>query len=308
MSREPCHVRLNYGIVEMLNNIHEVRRVEIVLYRIKIMRSKQHDLFDTQIKPSQLLRDMILEKPTAASARGTTWHIGNLETVDEASVYFKLGRTTKATLPVLVQGTGDFVDERYDSAPYTHAFIDFKRELCGIAVKTAVAPTTDAIARQLGRLLASTRSALASQVVVAVAAINEPEQLLNALRSAYAITSFTVYFTRPNPMDVNEDFLKPMERLTQESGADSGHATVSGEALDPEPLTDLVRSAAATGDEAVAKLKSERGAKTVRRSLRGQHARVSEEEPSTPEGRLRAISKIRRKQSEIRGTDADEAA
>ncbi len=282
--------------------------MEIVLYRIKIMRSKQRDLFAKEASPSDLLRQMILEKPTAESARGTTWHIGNIERVDDASVYFALGRTTTATLPVLVEGTGDFVDETYESAPYTHAFVDFNREICGIAVKTAVAPTTDAIARQLERLLEGTETARSSQVSVTVAAINEPEQLLNALRNAYSITSFTVYFSRPNPIDVNEDFLKPMERLAQEAGGESGHATVRGKALDPEPLADLVRSAAATGDEAVAKLKPERGTKTVRRSLRGQHARISEDEPATPEGRSRAISKIRRKQSDIRGKDTNDAA
>lgn len=268
------------------------------------MRPLQANAFDPGLSAPQLLREMLLEKPTAPSQWGSQWHIGNVEIIDDSGVYFALGRMTKATLPILLKGSGDFVEEQYESAPYTHAFVDIDREVIAIAVKSSVAPTTDAIARQLEKLLAKTRAARNADAAVTVSPVSEPEQLLRALRSAYAITSFTVHFTRPNPMDVNDEFIKPMERLAQAAGGETGKTTIRGQALDPEPLADLVRSAASSGDDAVATVKPERGSKSVRRSLRGQNARISEEDASTPEDRARILAELRRKHTDVRGSDA----
>lgn len=278
--------------------------MELVLYRVKIMRPIQANAFDPGLPAPDLLRAMLLEKPTATSRYGSQWHIGNVEIVDDSGIYFALGRTTKATLPILLEGSGDFIEEQYESAPYTHAFVDVNREVIAIAAKSSVAPTTDAMARQLERLLARTSTAQSAEAAISVSPVSEPEQLLRALRSAYAITSFTVYFTRPNPMDVNDEFIKPMERLAQAAGGESGKTTIRGAALDPEPLTDLVRSAASSGDDAVALVKPEPGTRSVRRSLRGQNARISEEDASTPEGRARALAKLRRKHIDVRGVDS----
>lgn len=278
--------------------------MELVLYRVKIMRPLQSNAFDPGLSAPQLLRQMLLEKPTAPSSFGSLWHIGNVDLIDGSGVYFALGRTTRATIPILLKGSGDFVEEQYESAPYTHAFVDIEREVIAIAVKSSVAPTTDAMARQLERLLVRTNAARDADASVSVAAVSEPEQLLQALRTAYAVTSFTVHFTRPNPMDVNDEFIKPMERLALAAGGESGKTTIRGRALDPVPLTDLVRSAASSGDDAVANVKPARGSKSVRRSLRGQNARISEQDASTAEGRARILEKLRRKYSDVRGSDS----
>ena len=280
--------------------------MEFTLYRIKVMRASQKDFFSSEVTAgaSELLKSMIEEKPTSSSFGFlSTWHIGNVAQVDGTGLYFALGRTAKSTLPVLSEGTGDFVDEEYDSAPYTHVMVDFQREICAIAIRSALAPTTDAMAKQLERLLARSRTAREANVLVTVSPISEPDQLLKALSEAYAITSFTVHFTRPNPLDVNDEFLKPMERLAQETGAVNGQTTIRGKSLDPDPLVDLVRSAAATGDNAVARIKQQRGKKSVRRSLRGQSARVSEDDIASEEGRSKIFEKLRGKHRDIRGSE-----
>lgn len=276
--------------------------MELGLYRVKITRGAQMDTFEGTLSPQEILRRMISEKPTSRGAVLSRWHIGNVVNVDDSSVYFRLGRTTRSTLPVLNSESGDFVDQPTESAPYTHCFVDIDTEVCALAVKTSLSATTDGMARQLQRLLADTVAAKENRVEVIVSAVSEPEQFLEALRTAYAITSFTVTFTKPNPHDADALFIKPMEKLTAAVGGNSGQTTIRGPDLSQEPLADLARSAAATGDNAIARVTPEKGKKTVRRSLRGHNARIaSDEDPASPEGQRKIVNELRKRHKKIRG-------
>lgn len=278
--------------------------MEFVLHKIKVHRRTQRTVFDQNEPPQEILRQMILERPTERDVYRVQWHIGNVESLDEVALYFRLGRTTKATLPTFNPGSRTFVDEEYNSAPYTHVFVDIQNEIAAIAVKSALAPTTDVMARQLQRLLSRSHTAEVLAVDVTVTALAEPEQLIQALNTAYAITSFTIHFTRPNPFDVNEDFLKPMEQMAEAAGGSNGFTTIRGLSLDAKPLEELVRSAAASGDNATARIRPQENSKTVSRTLRGQNARIAEEQVTTEEGRRNFISLLRDKYKQIRGSSS----
>lgn len=277
--------------------------MELSLYRIKITRDAQIDSFEGSLTPPQLLRRMMAEKPTSKGAVVSRWHVGNVVDIDKSGLYFRLGRTSRSTLPLLNRESGDFIDQPTESAPYTHGFLDIDSEVCALAVKSALAATTDGMARQFQRLLSGTVTAGESRVSVSIAPITEPEQLLEALRSAYAITSFTISFTRPNPQDANELYIKPMQRLAAAAGGTGGQTTVRGVDLNAEPLSELVRSAAATGDNAVARVRTEKGKKPVKRSLRGHNARLSSEaDPSSEEGQRTIVNELRKRHARIRGS------
>ncbi|MEO8138936.1 MAG: hypothetical protein ABI742_04775, partial [Gemmatimonadota bacterium] len=82
--------------------------------------------------------------------------------------------------------------------------------------------------------------------------------------------------------DVNQLFIRPIEQLLQETEASEGSTTLKGQALREQPLEDLTRSAAATGDDAKAKLQFEQGQRPVSRSLRGDTASITEDELDAP--------------------------
>jgi hypothetical protein len=122
-------------------------------------------------------------------------------------------------------------------------------------------------------------------------------------KSAFAIRSFTFVAQRKNPFDVNRDFVQPFERLVEAVGAANGNVTVKGQALDNEPLTDIVRSAAATGDSAKARVQLEQGQPTVNRNLRGDPATISADDLDSVETRESALTAMRTEHRRIRYAD-----
>lgn len=275
--------------------------MDFSLFRVKVFRPTQKEMFTDDVSPQAILREAVLERPTLPLMRGYDWHIGNVEVLDDSGLYFALGRTARSKVSVLDTKTGDFAEREFESAPYTHVFADVAYELVAIAQKTVLAPNVNSIGRQLGRLLNGSRAARRHRVTFAVSEISEPEEFLRELQSAYAITSFTVTFTKPNPFDVNEEFLLPMERLAQAADGSSGSTTIRGRALNSEPLTDLTRSAAATGDNAVARIRLGADSRPVRRSLKGDTAKIPEDRIETREDKLTFLQRLRAKYDEIRG-------
>lgn len=275
--------------------------MDFSLYRIKVIRPSQKEMFREDLSSPEILRSAILARPTAIEGRASGWHVGNIEELSPTNIYFALGRTSRATVPVL-SSSGDFVETEFESAPYTHVMVDVPLEVCGIAHKANLAPTTDAIARQLERVLNAAPIAAETGTSFAVSGISQPDEFLRDLWEAYAVVSFTVFFTRPNPFDVEADFLRLMERLTQETDGSAGSTTIKGTALDREPLTKLVRSAAATGDDAKARLRLREGERPVQRSLRGANARLSQERVETTDEKARFFERLRTKYHQIRGT------
>lgn len=279
--------------------------MDFTLYRIKIFLPTQMGIFDgSTVSPTEILREAILERPTALRSLGRRWHIGNTDQLDQDGYYFALGRTARATMPVLDEGSGNFLEAEFESAPYTHAIVDVSIEVCAVAKKPALAATADAIARHLVRVLSSADAVTRRGATVDVSVVNDPGQFLEILRAAYAIRSFTVTFRRPNPFDLNRDFLVPMARLAQETDGDSGSTTIKGQSLTEEPLEELTRSAAATGDNASARVQLHEGHSPVRRSLRGDTATISEPGFESQEQRISVLAKLREKYRSIRGNSA----
>ncbi len=271
------------------------------LFRIKVLKSTQRDLFLIEIDPPKLLEEAIRERPTDSAHRKGQWHIGNIETIDNSGIYFAIGRTIKSTMPVLDEDTGNFIEEEFDNAPYTHVFVDLPKEVLAIAYKSSLASTVDVIARKIEGLLAKSEVAKLNQVLFQVSPIPQPDIFIRQLAEAFAIKSFTVHFTRPNPIDVEEDFLGPMERLTQKTGGSSGSTTLKGDALEADPLIQLTRSAAATGDDASATIQSTPNARLVKKFLHGQTATLTNDRIETAQEKQSFMRFLRAAYINIRG-------
>jgi hypothetical protein len=269
-----------------------------------VLRSSQTDMLDDSRMPRsapELLRAAISSRPEGRSNRGYVWSIANLEEVDPHALYFRLGRESRSSFSIR-DDHGDFTDIEFDAAPYTHVLLDVPLEVCAIAHRASVGFEPETAAHQLENMLNRSYIAQEYRVHFTVSTIAEPERFLQTIQTSWAITRFTVYFTTPNPFDVNEEFLRPMEEMTQAVGGVRGSVSITGENLELEPLTEITRSAAATGDEVKVLARPVKGARSKSFSLqKSSTAQLSQATIESSDQRLNLITRIRAKYQEIRG-------
>jgi hypothetical protein len=275
--------------------------LDLQLFRLKVVQPIQRTVWSREgwDRP-RLIEDALQKTPERKSRGGSVWHVGNLEKLDDFGWYFRFGRTSRATLPFFDSATRSFVEQDYDSAPYTHAVVDSRLGLCALARKTQLAHSTGQIANQLEKLLNDTSIAYTTGVRFSLEAIKDPQEFIDQLKGALAILSFGITFGRPNPFDANELFQKPMEQLLDEAHGAEGQTTIEGEALDPDVLTELTRSAAATGNDAEAVIVTPDTQRRSKRRLRETNAFISLSDIRDARDRLDMLRIVRAAYSRIR--------
>ena len=112
------------------------------------------------------------------------------------------------------------------------------------------------------------------QVTVRVDLIPDPESFLEKVFSSYAVKRFKAEFTGPNPIDADEVFQKPMSYYCQQLGADEGSVLVKGESLNQEAIASVAKSTAATGNTGSALIQTEKGARPIAISFKGDARKV----------------------------------
>jgi hypothetical protein len=264
--------------------------IEFQLFRVKVFFPEQMSLLEPPRSRSEILREVIESKPEAQLRRGIQWHIGNVEEVGTNALYFRVGRTTTSTLEFFEDGK--FADQLFETAPYTHAVIDLPSEVCVIAKKPQLSHQTTGIANQLARLFEHSETALRLETEFKIGEINDPEDFISQLKSAYLISKFTVWFTQPNPWDVNEDFIRPAQKLVRASNGKQGKTELKGERLNPEVLEDISRSAAATSDDAVAWIKPTATKRRVKKRLKGNPVVLQQEDVDSKDSRQHLVQRM----------------
>lgn len=275
--------------------------LEFYLYRFRVHPAAQGDLFTGERTRPEILREVLASVPAGEFRRGIIWHVGNVKSLDDTSLYFRIGRTTRSTIEVYEHG--EFIDAEFESAPYTHAIIDLNLEVCAIAKKSRLSPRTKGIANSLLRLLNEAPVTPSLNAKFELGEINDPEDFIAYLNKSYAVTKFWMSFSKPNAIDVEKDYTLPMERLLQESDGDSGRTELKGPNLKPDTLEKLARSAAAAGENAGASMKQDPKAKPMKKVLAGNPAMVLHEEVAEYDDRRQLLQKIRQLYSKIRKSD-----
>lgn len=273
--------------------------LDFQLFRIKVRPSHQGVLFDQQKSPSEILQEVVLSLPSAEFRKDMIWHIGNVTSIDKNGLYFRVGRTSKSKIEIY--HNGNFVDQQFETAPYTHVLLDIHYEIVAIAKKTKLSPTTAGIARQFVRLLIESEKNRVLRAIFEIGQINDPKDFVDHLRRAYAISKFWISFTRPNPFDANKDFIVPMEKLLNESNGEKGKTELIGKNLSADKLEELARSAASTGDDAGAVLQPEGDSKRIRKQLKGNAVIVPWEDLSDDTEKHSLLQTIRDIYHRIKG-------
>lgn len=273
---------------------------EFYLFRIKAYPPQQYTLFPDDRNPAGVLREILENKPSAELRKGYVWHVGNLTPVGRDSVYFALGRTTRSVIERYDEEAGNFIEEDFETSPYTHAFLDFKYQVLVVAKKTRLAPTPRGIVGQLEKLLNSSDYVQANKVRIEISQINDPEDFVLQIRQAYAVTRFNMEFGEPNPWDADKDFQQPMQRLLKKSEGYRGNTSIQGEDLNRDTLEELIRATASTGNDAQASIKTRPRGKVKRKRLKGNAAVVVQDEIASNEQRRDFVQIVRDYYEKIR--------
>lgn len=274
--------------------------LEFQLFRVKVYPSQQIDVFGREKTRSELLKEIVRSLPEAELRKGKIWHIGNVTNIDESALYFRVGRIIRSTLEVYQEG--NFVDQEFETAPYTHVILDSDLEIFTIAKKSRLSPKTVGIARQFSRLMNKSFRAQQLQAQIEIDAINDPEDFITHLQRAYSISKFWMTISRPNAFDVDKNFIIPYQKLLEASNGEKGKAEIKGKDLNTESLEDLARSAASTGDDATATLQLEQDALPIRKHLKGNPVVLRQDDLTDEEQRKTLLERLRHVYYGVRGT------
>src|SRR5262249_40022636 len=125
----------------------------------------------------------------------------------------------------------DFIEEPSRRSSYTHVVADTNLQVCAIGAKRRLSPRIAGIARQLATLLMNSQEVGTRNIEIEILPLNDPTTFIEFLQTAYAISSFSISFRRPNPFEADEDIHKPLQRYLQQLNGEHGKATFTGEQL-----------------------------------------------------------------------------
>jgi hypothetical protein len=271
------------------------------LFRIRL--EEKADLFaDTSKTKAEIIKEAVDEKPSREIRKGQVWKIGNVEPIGTEGLFFAFGKITKSTREVYDESGGNFIEEDLEECPYTYVMVDLRFQVCAIAKKTKIAQSPKPVGSNLAKLLDASDVAVSNSIKFSIAPISDPAEFLTLIKDAKIISRFEIEFSPPNPFDAEKDFHAPMEKFLQVTGGFKGATTIEGNNLDSGVLVEVVRSAAATGNEAKAWIKSSDDQKPVKKLLSGNDTTVTVATLATTEKKSKLFEAIRKAYQSIRGS------
>ena len=233
--------------------------IEFHLFRVKFAKRKQLPLEFNNLTPSELFARVISEKPSYEFRAGYNWHIGNVEQLTTTRGYFAVGRTTSSILEKFDLQSKNFVEEMYDTSPYTHVLYNTELGLMAIGKKGKLSPTVFGISSKIEKMFSLTDIIRQSGVIVDIDFIRDPKSFIQKLESAFSIKKYSASFGGPNPFDADEYFQKPMSLYLKEANGDNGKTIIEGKDLDTNVVIEVSKAIARTGNDASARIQNEYG-------------------------------------------------
>lgn len=245
-----------------------------MLCRIHVQRERQLSLeFHGERTPGEILNEAIWSRPGVILRLGTAWSIANVRSIDERSLYFRIG-CEKYKEQGAKDEAGDFVSEVHPVAPHTHVILDWDLEVCAIAPNSELGDKR-ALPSRLKKLLNESETAKTGGYVFDVRPIDNPEEFVRWIGSASRVTRYEMTFCGPNFFDVNEDFQKPLQRMAENiKGNDNKVVFQNQNGLEPDGLVPLSRAVIAAGNVVSAKCQTHPDGKLEKRSSKGNPATV----------------------------------
>lgn len=272
---------------------------EFQLFKIKAHLPPQPSLFEPRIMPDAAVALTINTAPSCELRHNVIWHIGNVASIDKDGLYFRIGKTTRSTVEQYADN--NFYEAEEQFAPYTHVIFDVPHEVCAIAKKPRLSPSIVSIANHLAKLLNKSEVNQKLKAFFEIGEIKDPKPFIELIQTAHKIHSFWMTFTRPNPFDTDEDFVKPYERMIEAANGRKGKATIEGDNLKKGLIEKLARSAASSADNAGVRLQPTADVQPISKSIKGNIVTFSESDIDSESAKLSILSKIRDWYARIRG-------
>lgn len=239
------------------------------IVRVRCEPLAQASLFTKARHPVSVISDAILARPSANVGRGSEWHIGRAEIIEDDGVSFQMGRVQASKSPQYDEKDHSFFEADTERAPFTWGVFDQKNQSCGILKRTGVSLSAREVSSKLEDLLNSTNFPEEAGFRIVVDPIVDPEGFIEQLQSAHEVVKFSFTAEFENPFDVQALIQRPAEKFNEAVGGERTKVEVEGENLNKEVLEDLSRAVAATGDDAAASIRITERAPSKRIYLKG---------------------------------------
>ncbi|WP_143296306.1 hypothetical protein [Acetobacter okinawensis] len=235
----------------MKNNVFSI-------YRIKFIKPRQESL-PLEVEKSNnffllALDDLVSGRCLQGEKKIFRWHIGNLLHYEHLTGYFAFGRTTRGKIEKFDEKQSVFLQEEQDESPYTHCVFNAEFGLVAIANKYTLAKDTKEISKKMEKVLSRSYSIIRNKIKIEILPIPNPDSFVKEIQEAHRIFSLTASFGRPNPFDADAYFQQPLARLLAEAHGQKGQATIEGESLQSEVVSEIAKSSAATGNTVSARI------------------------------------------------------
>lgn len=251
--------------------------LSIYLFRVKFIRGDNLALENEELKPSELFKKAIEERPAIELSTNSVWMIGNVTYLDKEckTGTFNVGKKSIESIPKYNEDSKNFESILEESCPNAKIFFNIEYEILGISNNSSLANDEYSIADKIQKLLEKTNTVTNSFKYIEISKIKNPESFISRLRGAYCIKRFAVHFSGPNPFDADEVFHKPMSAYLNATAGKKGYTVVDGESLNSETCAQMAISIAATGNDASAKIQESSDDKLSTISLSKNGAKVS---------------------------------
>lgn len=226
------------------------------LFRVKLIRDHQKDMFDDGASRANILATAINERPSIKLKRGAEWRLANINPIGVNGGSFAIGRISQASTEKFDFEANKFVERQDMQGPFAAVFFDTSIGVIAIEDKSKVNSKIEITARRLHDLLQNTRAITSRNIACRVDKIMDPQGFIQKIMDCSHVLKFRATFTGPNPIDADAIFQKPLEVYAEATNAERGVIEVIGSNLDKESLIEVTRSNAATGNVVSAKIET----------------------------------------------------
>ncbi len=248
---------------------------EFELYRLRLEKPRQQELFDVFRERSDVLIEAIHSKPAVELQQTVKWHIGNVETSEGGWIYFFVGKTSLRKTEHFDEESRNFKNTLGEHSPFTYVILNPFNGVFGIAKRSKLASKTQTTANRLERILNSSKVVFESNYTAVIKHISDTHGFRQKVMAAKEVRRFTFWVSPTNPIDIDGRFHQPNKDFVDTSGAEQGVVSIKGRALNKEIVLMTANSVNSVGDDATASILQGTGKKPITVSIKGNPSKVS---------------------------------
>jgi hypothetical protein len=248
---------------------------EFELYRLRLEKPRQQQLFDEYPDRSVVINDAVISKPAVELKQTVKWHIGNVETSNEGWLYFFVGKTSLRKTEHFDEESRDFKNTLGEHSPFTYVILNPQTGVLGIAKRSKLANKTQTTASRLERILNSSIKVLESNYTAVIKPISDTHGFRQKVLAAREVRRFTFWVSPSNPIDIDGRFHQPNKDFVDASGAQEGTVSIKGRELDKQIVLTTANSVNSVGDDATASILQGSSRKPITVSIKGNPSKVS---------------------------------